>query len=48
LKSKWQVLAGNLDGFEDWHGKQYKAGVTNQIMNQMLTKKMMDKKKESA
>lgn len=44
LKGKWQVLAGNLDGFDDWHSKQYKAGVTNHIMNQMLTKKMMDKK----
>lgn len=48
LKGKWQVLAGNLDGFDDWHGKQHKAGITNQAMNQMLTKKMMDKKKESA
>lgn len=48
LKGKWEVLAGNLDGFDDWHGKQHKAGVSNKAMNQMLAKKMMDKKKESA
>lgn len=48
LRAKWETLAGNLEGFEEWHGKQHKAGVTNHIMNQLLTKKLMDKKKESA
>ncbi|PZD95206.1 hypothetical protein DNH61_11645 [Paenibacillus sambharensis] len=48
VKAKWETLAGTLDGFEDWHGKQIKAGVTNAQMDQLLAKKLMEKKKESA
>lgn len=48
LTAKWEVLAGNLAGFEDWHTKQKVSGVTNAQMNQLLARKLMDKKKESA
>ena len=48
VKAKWETLAGNLDGFEDWHSKQISSGSTNGKMNQFLAKKLMDKKKESA
>jgi hypothetical protein len=48
LKAKWEILAGSLDGFEDWHGKQKIAGKTNDAMNKYLAQKIMEKKKESA
>ena len=48
LKAKWEVLAGNMDGFEDWHGKQKIAGMTNDKMNKYLASKITEKKKESA
>lgn len=48
VKAKWETLAGNLDGFDDWHGKQKIAGQTNAKMNSYLASKIMEKKKESA
>lgn len=48
VKAKWETLAGNLDGFEEWHSKNIKAGVTNEQMNQLLTKKLMDKQREAS
>jgi hypothetical protein len=48
LKAKWETLAGNLDGFEEWHSKRKSAKQSNAQMNTDLAKKLMDKKKESA
>lgn len=48
VKNKWETLAGNLDGFEEWHGKQKIAGQTNASMNKFLAQKLLEKKKESA
>jgi len=48
VKAKWETLAGTLDGFEDWHGKQKISGQTNAKMNEFLAKKLMEKKRESA
>jgi hypothetical protein len=48
LKSKWQVLAGNLNGFDEWYGKQKASKVTNASMNDFLAKKLVEKQKESA
>lgn len=48
VKAKWEVLAGNLDGFDDWHGKQKIAGMTNDKMNKYLANKLIEKKKEIA
>jgi hypothetical protein len=44
VKAKWQTLAGNLDGFDDWHTKNKNNGVTNAAMNELLAKKLLDKK----
>ena len=46
LKAKWQTLAGDLNGFDDWHKAQKDKGVTNNQMNVMLTKKLKEKQKE--
>jgi hypothetical protein len=48
LKAKWETLAGSLEGFEEWHGKQKIAGLTNDKMNKFLASKIAEKKKESA
>lgn len=48
VKAKWELLAGNLDGFEDWHGKQKIANMTNDKMNKYLANKLVEKKKEIA
>jgi hypothetical protein len=48
VKAKWIVLAGNEDGFEEWHTKQTQSGQNNHNMNQFLAQKIMEKKKESA
>lgn len=46
VKAKWQTLAGNMDGFDEWHTKQRKAGITNAQMDQLLAKKLLDKKEK--
>ncbi|WP_246469588.1 ERF family protein [Cohnella nanjingensis] len=48
LQAKWQTLAGSLDGFNDWHMKQKNNGVTNEQMNELLAKKLLERTKESA
>jgi hypothetical protein len=48
LKAKWQTLAGNLDGFEEWHSKKKSEGQTNSNMNKLLAQKLLEKTKESA
>jgi hypothetical protein len=48
LKAKWEVLAGNMDGFEEWHGKKLLEGNTNKQMNAALATKLIATKKESA
>lgn len=44
VKSKWIVLAGSDDGFEEWYGKKIAEGATNEAMNAVLAKKIMEKK----
>lgn len=40
LKAKWSLLAGNLDGFDDFYDKQLKAGYNETQMDVFLTKKL--------
>lgn len=48
-KDKWQKLAGNLDGFDDWHKKKIDEGRTVKQMNAILAHRLLNKnKKESA
>lgn len=44
VKAKWELLAGNMDGFQEWHDGQIDKGHTLQQMNAALTKKMNEKK----
>jgi len=48
LEAKWQTLAGNMDGFEKWHGDMLAKGGNNRQLNELLAKKLLDKQKESA
>jgi hypothetical protein len=48
VRAKWETLAGNMDGFEDWYGKQKTAKQSNANMNTFLAKKLQEKMKESA
>lgn len=48
VKAKWETLAGNMDGFDDWYGKQKTAKQSNASMNTFLAKKLQEKMKESA
>lgn len=48
VKIKWETLAGNMDGFEDWHKKQKQAKQTNANMNTYLANKLVEKQKASA
>lgn len=43
LKAKWQKLAGSLEGYDTWYKGQTEKGVTNQQMDEALTKKMIEK-----
>ncbi len=48
IEQKWTVLAGGLDGFDDWVDKTRKKGASVQQMHEILAKKLVDKNKESA
>lgn len=48
VKSKWETLAGNMDGFPEWYEKQLASKQTNANMNTYLAKKLQEKMKESA
>lgn len=48
IEQKWTVLAGGLDGFEEWVDKTRKKGASTQQMHEILAKKLLDKNKESA
>ena len=48
LKIKWEVLAGSLEGFDEWHGKKKIEGQTNAKLNTYLAQKLLEKKKETA
>lgn len=48
LKAKWQVMKGDLEGFDDWYNGQKSNGYSDAQMNAYLTKKMTEKKKETA
>ncbi|WP_340701379.1 ERF family protein [Brevibacillus borstelensis] len=43
IKAKWQQLAGSLDGFDDWYNGQIAKKVTEQQMDEFLTKKLKEK-----
>lgn len=48
VKAKWETLAGNMDGFDEWVTKQKLAKQSNANMNTFLAKKLQEKMKESA
>jgi hypothetical protein len=48
VRAKWEALAGNMDAFDDWYGKQKTAKQSNANMNTFLAKKLQEKMKESA
>lgn len=48
VRAKWETLAGNMDGFDDWYEKQKAAKQTNENMNIYLAKKLQEKMKETA
>lgn len=48
VKAKWETLAGNMDGFDDWYEKQKTAKQTNTNMNKYLAQKIQEKLKETA
>ncbi|MGG1531419.1 ERF family protein [Brevibacillus agri] len=43
LKAKWQRLANSLEGFDDWYRGQLQKGITDQQMDELLTKKLKEK-----
>ncbi|MED1950474.1 ERF family protein [Brevibacillus centrosporus] len=43
LKAKWQRLADSLDGFDEWYNGQSQKGITDQQMDEFLTKKLKEK-----
>lgn len=47
-KLKWQTLAGNMDGFQEWHDKKIAEGTTNKQLNAALAQRLLAKTKESA
>lgn len=44
-KTKWEVLAGSMDGFDQWYEEQKQKGFTIHQMETKLTQKLMEKKK---
>ncbi|QDX92035.1 hypothetical protein EEL30_06430 [Brevibacillus laterosporus] len=43
LKAKWQLLAGSLDGFDDWYRSELSKGNTDEQIERFLTEKMKEK-----
>nr|WP_278430303.1 ERF family protein [Brevibacillus laterosporus] len=43
LKAKWQLLAGSLNGFDDWYQKKRSDDHTDQDIEQFLTEKLKEK-----
>ncbi|AGR47591.1 ERF family protein [Brevibacillus laterosporus] len=43
LKAKWQVLAGSLNGFDDWYKTERSKGKTDEQIERFLTEKMKEK-----
>jgi len=48
LKAKWQTLAGDLNGFDDWYKEQQSKGYNQHQMNRFLTMKLKEKQEETA
>ena len=46
LKAKWQTLAGDLTGFDDWFKEQKEKGYNQHQMNRFLTMKLKEKQEE--
>lgn len=45
IKTKWQALAGNLDGFDEFYAAQKNRGVSDQRILEVLTKRLLEKAK---
>ncbi|PPA85916.1 hypothetical protein C4A76_14810 [Brevibacillus laterosporus] len=43
LKAKWQLLAGSLNGFDDWYQKKRSDDHTDQDIERFLTEKLKEK-----
>ncbi|AUM66345.1 hypothetical protein C0R09_18480 [Brevibacillus laterosporus] len=43
LKAKWQMLAGSLNGFDDWYKTERSKGKTDEQIERFLTEKMKEK-----
>ncbi|OAJ75280.1 hypothetical protein AYJ08_05165 [Brevibacillus sp. SKDU10] len=43
LKAKWQLLAGSLNGFDDWYKTERSKGKTDEQIERFLTEKMKEK-----
>ncbi|WP_197260583.1 ERF family protein [Brevibacillus laterosporus] len=43
LKAKWQLLAGSLNGFDDWYRSELSKGKTDEQIERFLTEKMKEK-----
>ncbi|AHV96123.1 ERF family protein [Paenibacillus sabinae] len=48
MEIKWEILAGSLDGFEQWVDGMKKKKHTIHQMHEVLAKKLLEKNKESA
>lgn len=48
ILAKWKQGGGTEEQFNDWYAKQVAAGFDNNQMDQFLTKKLMEKKKDDA
>jgi hypothetical protein len=48
MAQKWQILAGSDEGFDKWVSEMKSKGAKPQQMHEVLTKKLLEKNKESA
>lgn len=48
MSQKWQILAGSDEGFDKWVSEMKSKGAKPQQMHEVLTKKLLEKNKESA
>lgn len=44
IRAKWETAGGTAEQFDAWYAKQTSAGVTHQQMDDLLSKKLADKK----
>lgn len=48
MAQKWQILAGSDEGFDKWVSEMKSKGAKPQQMHEVLAKRLLEKKKESA